>query len=241
MFIKNLKIGSKILFGSSGPLILAIILGVICFLSIEKLLKSNASVDHTHIVIREAMKIEASAVDMETGMRGYLLAGQENFLEPYKSGKGKFQKLVVSLQKTVDDNPPQVKLLDEIKLNIDEWLKEVTQPMIELRRKIGDAKTMDDIADLVGEAKGKVFFDKFRSQIETFVNRENALMIERQKNSTKTFDAENKNIVKLNENTKMVDHTHKVIRGAMNILASAVDMETGMRGYLLAGRIFSTL
>ena len=33
------------------------------------------------------MSIEAAAVDMETGMRGYLLAGQEGFLDPYTDGR----------------------------------------------------------------------------------------------------------------------------------------------------------
>ena len=44
--------------------------------------------------------------------------------------------------------------------------------MIELRRKIADSKTMDDIRDETKKARGKVFFDKFRGQISTFVGRE---------------------------------------------------------------------
>ena len=52
------------------------------------------------------------------------------------------------------------------------WQQDVTEPTIALRREIGDAETMNDMADLIGEARGKVFFDKFREQIATFIARD---------------------------------------------------------------------
>ncbi len=77
-------------------------------------------------------------------MRGYLLAGKEGFLAPYKGGEGRFQKGVDEMMKTVSDNPAQVQLMKEIEETIHDWRVDVTGPMIELRRKIGDAKNMDD-------------------------------------------------------------------------------------------------
>ena len=83
------------------------------------------------------MNITASAVDMETGMRGYLLAGKEEFLDPYKSGMKAFASRVKDLKATVSDNPQQMELLDEIKSNIDRWVEKATEPTIQLRRDIG--------------------------------------------------------------------------------------------------------
>jgi len=54
-----------------------------------------------HEVVTTAKQIEAAAVDMETGMRGFLLAGKDEFLEPYNNGKAKFEVLVSDLSKTV--------------------------------------------------------------------------------------------------------------------------------------------
>jgi len=71
MSFNDLKISTKVMIGSAVPLIFMIILGVICWFSISSLLSSNHMVDHTHVVIEEAMQIEAAAVDMETGMRGF--------------------------------------------------------------------------------------------------------------------------------------------------------------------------
>lgn len=84
------------------------------------------------------MDILGAAVDMETGMRGYLLAGEDGFLDPYTNGYKAFKKEVAELKETVSDNPAQVTLLTEIEQNIGEWVNNVTEPTIQLRRDIGD-------------------------------------------------------------------------------------------------------
>jgi methyl-accepting chemotaxis protein len=112
-------------------------------------------------------------------MRGFLLAGKEEFLDPYKKGKKSFYLQIDKLSKTVSDNPAQVKLLRETKSNIDDWLNLVVSKNIELRREVGNTKTMDEIADEIGQAKGKVYFDKFRTQMKTFKERESSLMGQR--------------------------------------------------------------
>lgn len=155
-----------------------------------KIIKSNRKwVDHTNKVIAQANEILAAAVDMETGMRGYLLAGKEQFLEPYNNGGRKFDSMVMELKQTVNDNPSQVQLLNEITSTISNWKREVVGPVIELRKKIGDAKTMDDMADEIAKARGKVYFDKFRGIIAEFIKIEKDLMLERkeEKASTITF------------------------------------------------------
>ncbi len=227
----DLKLKNKMFFGNAIALLLVIILGSVTFSTTSKLLKTGEMVNHTHVVIEHAMDILASAVDMETGMRGYLLAGKEGFLDPYNHGYKTFKEEITYLKRTVSDNSAQVTLLTEIEQNIDEWVKNVTKPTIQLRRDIGDSKNMDDMADVVGEAKGKVYFDKFRGQIAMFIEREEILLAKREAESQETNSY---GIV--NDSDKWVNHTQTVIKDAMKIEAAAVDMETGMRGYLLAGK-----
>ncbi|MHC4885915.1 MAG: CHASE3 domain-containing protein, partial [Planctomycetota bacterium] len=233
---KSLSLKAKILAGSGVTLILMIILGVISIDATDTLTKSNKMVDHTHVVIRTANEILASAVDMETGMRGYLLAGQEGFLDPYKAGQKKFTDTLTGLQKTVDDNPQQVALLDESRKTIEDWQEKVVEPNIAMRRAIGDAKSMNDLAAEIAKAKGKVYFDRFREQISTFIGRETKLMVERQKQA-KAAEVERVEAQKLIADTvRWVNHTRNVIETANEIIAAAVNMETGARGYLLAGK-----
>jgi len=231
----DLKTKPKILIGVLSPMVLLLLLGGIAVFSINSITTTNERVEHTHNVLSSANGIISSAVDMETGMREYLLAGKEGFLDPYKGGQKSTYEGIAALKETVSDNPKQVGRLEEVEKVLREWQAKVTEPNIDLRHKIGDAKTMNDMAALVGEARGKVYFDKFRGQIQTFIDRETKLLVERHE-AFEHAQVEVAGGIKLIEKTgKMVDHTHNVLAQAAKILAHAVDMETGMRGYLLAG------
>ena len=91
---------------------------------------------------------------------------------------------LAALSEKVNDNPAQVTLLGEVKSNIQEWNDTVTEPAIAMRRQVGTGITMDDITAMVGEAKGKTYFDKFRGQIATFVEREESLLGKRREDGT---------------------------------------------------------
>lgn len=243
--MKNFRLRTKILFGISIPLTLLLLLGILSIRNIGIIEETNEWVEHTHEVLAEAAAIVASAVNMETGMRGYLLAGKEGFLEPYQQGEKIAYQQIETLKKTVSDNPKQVKRLDEVEQILKEWQEKVTEPAITLRRKIGDAKTMNDLAKFVGEARGKKYFDQFRTHIATFTERESALLDRRQQEFGKAFseltqlaqqsEANLDLLETLRKDEEWISHTYQVIAQANTILAAAVDMETGMRGYLLAG------
>jgi len=233
---KNWPLKVKLMVVGCVPLILVIILGFMTRNSIKRLIMSSAQVDHTYVVIEDIKDIESAAVDMEAGVREYLLAGKEDFLNPYTDGKQRFFKEITTLKSTISDNHQQVELLTETASNMKSWIDNVTEPAIQLRRNIGDAKTMNDMVHLVGEARGNVYFDKFRGQIALFVEREEKLMNDRKVQALESSLQANTSFKKVTDTTNWVVHTYDVIADANEILAEAVDMETGMRGFLLAGK-----
>ena len=72
--ILNLKTRPKVLLASFAPLVLMIGVGVLVEVNLLKMEESNKWVRHTQPVLTEAQTIMASAVNMETGLRGYELA-----------------------------------------------------------------------------------------------------------------------------------------------------------------------
>ncbi len=179
---KKLALKTKIIGSNCLPLILVVVLSAIAYSSVTSLLNSSQWVDHTHEVIQKALKVEASAVDMETGMRGFLLTGKDAFLEPYRSGEKRFDELTADLKQQVDDNPEQVALIEEIQATIAEWKQNVTEPMIALRRK----ESLSRVSDRVSEGNGKTYFDTFRGQIASFIDTEEELMAVRQRKAEST-------------------------------------------------------
>lgn len=229
-FLANVPFKQKLLASYAVILSLMIIIALVVFFGLRSLLGDFNWVNHTHNVLSKASQLEAAAVDMETGMRGYLLAGREEFLEPYRNGQRSFKSLQKDLSNTVSDNPAQVQLMSEILTTINNWQHNITEPSIALRRSIGDSKSMNDMSTVVKRAEGKTYFDKFRAQMSQFIERERVLLVKRQQQSENST-----NVNQLKQLNAWVVHTYQAIAQAQSIVGAAVDMETGMRGFLLAG------
>jgi methyl-accepting chemotaxis protein len=235
MNFQKMSLKSKILLGVCSQLLFLIILGLISLFGMNTMVRTNQWVEHTYKVLGESAGIVSSAVNMETGMRGYLLAGKEDFLNPYQTGEKETYEKIHTLKQTVNDNPTQVERLTEVEKVLKNWQSNVTEPTIDLRRTIGDAKTMNDMAKLVGEARGKKYFDQLRNQIATFIDREKHLMTKRKNEYHESQNKVIENTSQIKETTKWLTHTHETIEKAHLILSLMIDMETGMRGYLLSG------
>ena len=180
MRLSDFKIQNKILMVAGAPTLMALAVGGIAFWGLAQMETSAAMVEHTHKVTEAADTIVAAAVNMETGMRGFAIAGEDAFLEPYINGGKAFDETIVSLQETVSDNPPQVARLAEARAVMGEWRTKVADAQIVMRRTVGVSATMDDVVTFAANAGGKVFFDKFREIMAEFIAIEDRLMIERQ-------------------------------------------------------------
>ena len=232
----NLKTKPKIQLGMCSPLILLMILGVVNVFSITSIVDSNKAVDRTRVALDEASGIVGSAVDMESGMRGYLLAGKEDYLGPYKNGEKATYERIAALRQTIHNNPKQVERLNEVEGILREWQAKVTGPTIALRREIGDAKTMNDMARVVGEDRGKKYFDAFRGQIQTFIDHELTRLEKRRTEFRSAKRALTRNFETVGDSVSEVNAGHELLAGGARLLSYAVDMQTGMRGFLLTGQ-----
>ena len=231
----NLGTKTKVLAGVMAPLLLIGVIAGVALHNVDKIVHTARWVDHSHEVLNDAQQIISSAVDMETGMRGYLLAGREDFLEPYRRGEKVAYDGIRALQEKVGDSPAQVARLAEVEAALRAWQANVTEIQIALRRDIGGGKTMNDMAALVGEARAKAHLDTFRGQIATLIERERTLLDQRRAAIEAKLIRGTANSAETAAALKWVTHTYDVIDRAKDMMAVAVDMETGMRGYLLSG------
>ena len=61
--------------------------------------------DHTKDVLATLGTLLQAMLDVETGQRGYLLAGEEDYLEPYHCGMNEAPQALVALLHLTQDNP----------------------------------------------------------------------------------------------------------------------------------------
>ena len=105
------------------------VVGATVYVNLTALQTDFDWVVHTDEVLRTAEEKKKSLVDMETGLRGYLIAGRENFLEPYDQGQERFDRLMKEQQQRVSDNPPQVERLKAIEAGVADWHKIAAGPV----------------------------------------------------------------------------------------------------------------
>ncbi|MFW6021814.1 MAG: methyl-accepting chemotaxis protein, partial [Guyparkeria sp.] len=77
-------------------------------------------------------------VGIESAQRGYLLTGDESFLDPYEKGQETFLARNDTLEEMTADNPRQQERLVELENTYHRWINDYIQPAIDLRRQAGD-------------------------------------------------------------------------------------------------------
>lgn len=169
---RTFKIFYKI--GLGYLLVLAVLAGSILLIqnSIGQLQEElDYLVDHDMKVHALTYELEKNMVDMETGQRGYVITGQESYLEPYIAGKEQLVELKEQLADLISNNPAQLTLLQDIHSSMNDWIQVAGEPVVSLRQ----ANDLDAIRQFFATDPGKADMDGIRSSLITFRNNELAL------------------------------------------------------------------
>lgn len=104
--------------GIRNTYFLAFILLFICFFvtlyANRELLKQSERVEHTNDVITSLDNGFGKVVDGETGMRGYLLSGDLDFLDPYSGSKKGSDSFLNKARRLLDNNKVQILRLNKL-------------------------------------------------------------------------------------------------------------------------------
>lgn len=182
----NINIKNKILLSNSVTWILMAVVSFVVYQNLGSLGRTADWVEHTQEVLRKASDIEKLVIDMETGERGFLITGKNEFLEPYEAAKIKLPKILDLVNTLISDNSAQLLNLKSIESNITLWQEKVALPEINKRRDvIKNIITMDKLITFVKRGKGKKFVDDIRDKIQRFKQIEIELMASRRLEATK--------------------------------------------------------
>ncbi|HWI55781.1 MAG TPA: CHASE3 domain-containing protein, partial [Bacillota bacterium] len=142
--------------------------------------------DHTHLAIQQFEELLSDLKDVETGQRGFLIAGTQNYLEPYHEALGVMDQKLASLRSLTSDNPPQQQRLAALEPLIRGKLAELKET-IDLRAGQG----FESARETVMTGRGKALMDQIRRQVAEAKAEERRLLKERtlakEANLTKAF------------------------------------------------------
>jgi len=165
------SIGLKLWAGFTSILLILIVVGSISYQSTTKLMDAANWKAHTFRVLLKQSELLDTLQNAETGQRGYLITGEERYLEPYRATLGNIDSSFQTLKTLTADNPVQQQRLETMRPIIAEKLSELDET-IKLRK----LKGFDATRKIVLSDHGKKAMDNIRAIAKDFEYEENSLL-----------------------------------------------------------------
>lgn len=149
-------------------------------LLVNRLINAGWWVDHTLQVQKEAQQALICLMDCETAYRGFLITGEEQYLEPYEHCYRDVASHIEKLGKLTADNERQQALIPVL-LKLAEDKIKFSQMVIEARRQHPQIPSRS----LVSLEPGKEIMDKFRDVAAQTMDEEQRLLDERMRSTNR--------------------------------------------------------
>ncbi|WP_433763466.1 response regulator [Flavobacterium ginsenosidimutans] len=168
-FKRNLLISSLV------SLLVLTISSVASFISIKSLLNSNFWVNHTQDVIYNLNEGSSIITEAQTSMRGYLLTGDEQFVDRFNDAESKSNAYFEKLEELTSDNPAQKKLLEELADKRSGFFKYLNNQIV--KKRLSKQTLIFDLNE------GRNMMNGMKAIIRKIENTEQKLLEERNSNS----------------------------------------------------------
>jgi len=153
-------------------LAILVFIGVLSYRSVLRSREDVGWVTHTHQVLEQIDGVMAAMTDAETGQRGFVVTGDESYLQPYSDAFARARKDENDLRELTSDNPIQQRNLDRLEPLITAKFAELQVP-IELRRRSG----FDAARQAVSNGTGKLAMDQIRTLLGSMTGEEHRLLV----------------------------------------------------------------
>lgn len=146
-------------------------IGIASYLQFLNFKKADKWVDRSQAIINKNQEILNLVTDAETGQRGYLLTGNEHYLQPYHRAIDTIALKISLMRQLTSDNPNQQQQIDELRVLVEAKLPELKQT-IYLRQNKGLAAALQ----LVKTDRGMQLMAKIRQRSAQIAMEENRLL-----------------------------------------------------------------
>src|SRR5947209_66570 len=153
-------------------LVVALLVGNagLAYRNTRQLLEDAGWVAHTQEVLDLTSDVLRTLVDAETGQRGFLITGKEDFLDPYQQALARLDQQVRTLKDKTQDNRRQQARIGELETLTAERLA-LLKKGIDLRR-----QSAEEAQALIATGQGKAKMDAIRRLIASMQDDEHDLL-----------------------------------------------------------------
>ncbi|MEJ1959785.1 MAG: CHASE3 domain-containing protein [Nitrosomonadales bacterium] len=183
------SVGTKIGAGYTLALFILVTFGILSYRSTTEFMEAAELKTHTYQVLESLERVLSTMKDTETGQRGYVITGEDRYLEPYQSGTLSIDQTIQNLRRLTADNPNQQRRLDVMEPLVAAKLAELKET-IALRRNKG----FDAALKVVLTDRGKQAMDDIRKVVVDMGNEEK-MLLEQRNNEVKASSSTTINVI----------------------------------------------
>ena len=166
-----MTIGKKIVLGFAVGLLALTLVGLLMYSCTTRMVAATKAVTRTSLVLVDLEGILSAMKDAETGQRGFLLTGDEQYLSPYHAARGKVKERFESLRESMAGDDVQMRRLNELEPLLEQKLAELKET-IDVYRKKGKEEALK----IVTTDRGRQYMEDARAIIEKLNQTEKATL-----------------------------------------------------------------
>jgi CheY-like chemotaxis protein/signal transduction histidine kinase/CHASE3 domain sensor protein len=226
----KLSLESKILAGFILCSLFLLLVAFISFRNSENFISSTQLVNHTQEVLNALDQTLINELNAETGKRGFVITGDEGFLDPFNRAMAKISPSIDKVKELTKDNPAQQKNVARIE-ELTDTLIRFLRSCIQVRRTEG----FEPARKKVATGEGTRILDDLRVAIDNAREIESSLLDKRKQESAR--EGYNFNIVfiiLLSVITAVLIGVYFIIVNNLKALKRA-EKETARKNWTLTG------
>lgn len=150
----------RVITGFAIVALVLVILSVFSYSSTQSLIRTATLQSHATQVMNNAERLIKSIVDLETGQRGYVITGNEDFLQPYYESSQLFDRYLASLDSLTQNHTDQQTRIDSLREMVKSQVQ-WTKSIIEVRH-----RSFEEARGLVAGGEGKRRTDAIRGTVK---------------------------------------------------------------------------
>jgi methyl-accepting chemotaxis protein len=172
----NLPIARKLMAAFAAVILVSAASSFMVYEKMGFIQQSSGWTEHTYVVLETLDTALTAMVDQETGLRGYLLSGDDKFLDPYHKGGEIYTAAFQKVKDLTSDNPVQQERLQGMNQFAQNWRIDLAGKEIALMAK---PETREQARAMESSGAGKTSMDGIRAKVAEIAGTERALLATR--------------------------------------------------------------
>ncbi|MDW6005301.1 ATP-binding protein [Vibrio mangrovi] len=176
----SMPFGKKIRLSYSLHLVMLLTISLLIIYTLHKEQQTAEWVEQANHTIAGANQVMMLIIDQETGLRGYMLSGDDDFLEPYYNAGQRWRNQIHQLKILSRNTPLQLSKLERIEALYHQWTHQVAGHQLQMMdEQLPPLKRFKHIREHMSQKQGKKLVDEMRQVKDDFIRAEEQLLEKR--------------------------------------------------------------